>query len=146
MVNYNSCNSCNLSNNTHSVKLQTMCCKANYKTPSFHSAWCLCGTNVTIGNALGSSVPTHESHSHHKNILGKMCILMGTHVHMLNNIMFVHMKTPYVPNLVNIEFPQTWEQVFPHGNPMFSVGGIHSHGGEHILILINTSQKEKHLH
>lgn len=54
---------------------------------------------------------------------------MGTHVPMLNNIVFVHMKTPYVPNLVNIEFPQTWEQVFPHGNPMFSVGGIHSHGG-----------------
>jgi hypothetical protein len=31
---------------------------------------------------------------------------------------------------------RTWE-------PMFSVGGIHSHGGEHILMLINTSQKNK---
>jgi hypothetical protein len=71
-----------------------------------------------------------------------MCLLMGTHVPMLNNTMCVHMKTPYVPNLVNIEFPQTWEHVFPHGNPMFSVGGIHSHGGEHILMLINTSQKK----
>jgi hypothetical protein len=56
------------------------------------------------------------------------------------------MKTQNVHNLENIEFPQTWEQVFPHGNPMFSVGGIHSHGGEHILMLIITSQKEKHLH
>lgn len=57
---------------------------------------------------------------------------MGTHVPMLNNTMCVHMKTPYVSNLVNIEFPQTWEphvQCWWHPFPWW---GTHSNVDQYI--------------